>query len=138
MRPGAGRWRGIGMRAVGGAAEPPLATRRQPHATHQAGNTLAADPPAMGAQGSVHARAAVAPATVRMRGADLRCHGAVLDRPRALGPTGPGVVATAAHPQHLAHDLDGIVGDVVADEAIAHLRPVAWPKMSAAFLLLPR
>src|SRR3954447_26828025 len=92
----------------------------------------------MAAQGGMHARAAVTPATVLVRGADLGRHRAILDRPRAFRPAGPGVVATPAHAQHLAHDLDRIVGDVVANEGIAHLRPVARPKMSAAFPKMSR
>ena len=127
-----------GMRAVRRAAEPALAPGRQAHAAHQARDPLAADPPAMGTQGGMHARAAVAAAAGLVRGADLGRHRAVLDRPRALRPAGPGVVAAAAHAQHLAHDLDGVVGDVIADEGIAHLRPVAWPKMSAAFPKMSR
>src|SRR4051812_34232907 len=92
----------------------------------------------MAAQGGMHARAAVTPATVLVRGADLGRPRAILDRPRAFRPAGPGVVATPAHAQHLAHDLDRIVGDVLANEGIAHLRPVALPKMSAAFPKMSR
>src|SRR4051794_5861585 len=86
----------------------------------------------------MHARAAVTPATVLVRGADLGRHSAVLDRPRASRPAGPAVVATPAHAQHLAHDLDGKVSDVLADEGVAHLRPVARSKMSAAFPKMSR
>ncbi len=86
----------------------------------------------MGAECGMHARAAIATAAGLVRGADFGRHHAVLDRPRALRPAGPAVVAAAAHAQHLANDLDGEVGDVIMDEGIAHPRPVAWPKMSAA------
>ena len=47
--------------------------------------TRAADLPAMGAQGGMYARAAIAAAAGLVRGADLGRHRAVLDRPRALG-----------------------------------------------------
>src|SRR4051794_1692634 len=86
----------------------------------------------------MHARAAITAATGLVHGADLGRHHAILDRPRTLRPAGPGVVAAAAHTQHLAHDLDGKVGDAITDEGIAHLRPVAWPKMSAACFRMSR
>jgi hypothetical protein len=73
-----------------------------------------------------------------MRGADLGCNRPVLDNPCALQPDGPGVVAAAAHIQHLAQDLDGEIGDVLANQGIAHLRSVALPKMSAAFPKMSR
>lgn len=80
----------------------------------------------------MHPRAAIPAAAGFVGGPDLAGQGEVLGRAGALGPTGPAVVAAPAHAQHLAHEPDGKVGDVVADEHEAHLRPVAWPKMSAA------
>src|SRR5690554_6798578 len=92
----------------------------------------------MGAERGMHPRAAIAAAAGLVCSADLGRHHAVLDDPRTLRPAGPGVIAAAAHAQHLAHDLDRVVGDVVANKGIAHLRPVARPKMSAAFPKMSR
>src|SRR3954451_11622929 len=112
--------------------------RCQTHAAHQPCDPLAADPAAPSTEFGMHARAAVPAATDLVSGPDLSGKDAVVRGPRALGPARPGVVAAPAHAQHLTHDLDGKVGDVVLDEHVAHLRSVAWPKMSAARFKMSR
>ena len=127
-----------GMPTVGCAPEPPLAPRLPAHRQHQSSNALAADTPAMGTQLGMHARAAIAAAAGGVGRADLGGQCPVSCRPTALRPGGPVVVAAAAHLQHLAQDRDRKAGDVIANEGITHLRPVAWPKMSAARFKMSR
>ena len=86
----------------------------------------------MSPQFGMHARAAIAAPAGIVTSADCGRELPVGGSPRALGPAEPVVVAAAADLEHLAHELDQEVGDVAADEAIAHLRAAAWPKMSAA------
>ena len=126
------------VRAVRGALAAPFATGRQAIFAHQASHALAANPAAMGAKFGMHARAAVAAAVGFVGGADFAAEHPVRCRMGTLRPVDPVVVAAPAHPQHFAHDADRKLGDVVTHERIAHLRPGAWPKMSAAFFKMSR